>query len=321
MSTNSTVAQPSLDVLLGICVLNWNAGNALIHCLRSIEAASLNFPSRTIVVDNCSSDDSVSLAQRHFPALQVIKNPSNVGYAAGNNIGARALLAEGCNFLMFVNPDVVLGSSSILELLNALKGNARAGLAGAAYSTRQGRRCIPVRTRPSFFEKSLAYSPLSRLSFLRPLHARHFVDIDSLRDGQEVYAVSGACLVFRADAFSQIAGFDERTFLYEEEFTTAERLASAGLASVFSKKAQYFHFDGLSTEQIWCRRRIHFIRSEQYILRQYFCWNLALRLSIRIQRYFELIVYIITRHRSAQRFVPEAPASPEGAHGPRLVRG
>src|SRR5678815_4947623 len=130
MRTNSLDSQPGQDVLLGICVLNWNAGTALIDCLRSIEMASRNIPSRIIVVDNCSSDDSVSLARRHFPALQVIENPSNMGYSAGNNTGARALLAQACNFLMFVNPDVVLDELTIPALLRILLLNQNAGCAG-----------------------------------------------------------------------------------------------------------------------------------------------------------------------------------------------
>lgn len=280
------------DIALGICVLNWNAGTMLTECLRSIETASSNIPSRIVVVDNCSSDNSIALALHQFPSLQVIRNTSNLGYPAGNNVGALALLAEECNFLMFVNPDVVLDSRAIAAMLHCLLQNPQAGCAGGVPAESKG-MSIAARTRPSILEKIVLYGPLHRLPFLRNKCADHVITVERLRAEAMVYAVLGACMVFRSNAFCEIGGFDDNTFLYEEEFIVAEKLRVHGWKSVVATEARYGHAVGLSTDQIPYRRRLHFIRSEQYLLRRYYGWNPLGAGLLRLYRYLEWVGYAL----------------------------
>ena len=121
----------------------------------------------------------------------------------------------------------------------------------------------------------------------------HILDPKDLPDSAEVYAVSGACIAFRSEAFVDIGGFDENTFLYEEEFIIAERLISGGWNTVLSKRANYGHVEALSSDRIPYRRRLYFIASEQYFLRHYYRWNwLALRLIQGI-RYIEWCIYAL----------------------------
>ena len=287
----------------------------LAGCLRSIEIASSNIPSRVVVVDNCSSDTSVALALQQFPLLQVIRNTSNLGYAAGNNVGARALLAEGCNFLMFVNPDVVLDALAITALLRSLRQNQQAGCAGGVPTESDG-ISTAARTRPSILEKIVLYGPLHRLSFLRNRCADHAITVERLRAEVMVYAVLGACMVFRSNAFCEIGGFDNNTFLYEEEFIVAEKLLAQGWVSVVSTAARYRHAVGLSTDQIPYRRRLHFIRSEHYLLRRYYGWNPLGCGLLRLYRYLEWVGYALwTLYRTVLGSRAQGGAAMSGVRG------
>jgi GT2 family glycosyltransferase len=111
---------------------------------------------------------------------------------------------------------------------------------------------------------------------------------EDLSDGQTVYAVCGACIAFRAEAFREIGGFDENTFLFEEEFIIAERLLMKGWVTVVTTSSRYFHLEGLSTVQTPYRRRLHFFRSENYLLRRYYGWNRAACALMRAYRFAEL---------------------------------
>ena len=71
-----------------IIVLNWNGRRWLHECLASLSA--LDPPAaELILVDNASSDSSVEDVRRAYPAVRILALPTNLGFAGGNNAGAR----------------------------------------------------------------------------------------------------------------------------------------------------------------------------------------------------------------------------------------
>jgi len=289
-------------VKLGICVLNWNAGPVLTESVESLLDASRLFVSDLVVVDNDSRDASVAQFRERFPEVQVIENPSNLGYARGNNVGARHLLDHGCDLLLFANPDVIVGEAALSALIRTLEAVLDAGCCGGLPINSKGISRAACRTKPSLLEKFVLYSPLSYLPMTRPLRRRHYLEPDSLDDGSPVFAISGAMVLFRAAAFHQIGGFDEATFLYEEELIAAERLAAAGWKTLISTSCRYFHSEAHSSRHMPYRRRLHFIHSEQYLLRRYYRLNTAALLLWRLYRHLESIPAYTKAF--LQRFIP-----------------
>ena len=241
-------------------------------------------------MDNNSDDFSIDALHQNFPNVAVIRNTSNVGYAAGNNIGARYLLEMRCAFLMFINPDVSLKSDTVGLLFRTIQVDRIFGCVGGV-PLNPGKLSPAARTRPSPMQKIVLYGPLQRIPYLRNRCKDHLVDGALLLDGTRVYAVLGACVMFRATAFDQIGGFDEATFLYEEEFIVAERLQASGWQTVVSTAALYEHAIGSSTARIPFRRRLHFVASEQHLLRHYYNWRKHSLVILRLYRYFEWLVY------------------------------
>src|ERR1700733_13632783 len=81
-----------------VIVLNWNGWNDTAACLSSLQR--LNYPNyRVTVVDNRSTDDSISRLQTQFPMLDLVENDKNVGFAGGCNIGIARSLAEGADYV------------------------------------------------------------------------------------------------------------------------------------------------------------------------------------------------------------------------------
>jgi GT2 family glycosyltransferase len=275
---------------VGICVLNWNAGGTLVANIRQLKQARFAPQTRLVVVDNASSDGSLARLRDEYPSLQVIESGVNLGYAAGNNLGARLLLESGCTFLVFLNPDVTVRSDTITHLVDTLRRDPHAGCAGGIPHTAAGEIANIARRRPSLTEKLIAYGPLRRTPFVRRLCRRHWIGMDELSEGSSVYAVCGACIAFRAEAFRSIQGFDENTFLYEEEFIVAERLKTLGWKVVVSLGARYSHTEALSTSLIRHRRLFHFYASENYLLRRYYGLHPALCALFTLYRHCEWFV-------------------------------
>ena len=87
---------------VAIVILNWNGRKYLEQFLPSVTTTSYsNY--EIIIVDNNSSDDSVSFLQTNYPSLQVIHLSKNYGFAKGYNEGLKQIRAD---YYMILNSDV-----------------------------------------------------------------------------------------------------------------------------------------------------------------------------------------------------------------------
>ena len=86
---------------LAIVILNWNGKNWLEKFLPSVIEHSKN--SFIYVIDNSSTDDSVSFLRENFPTVKIIHNKENHGFAGGYNAGLKKIDHE---FYCLLNYDV-----------------------------------------------------------------------------------------------------------------------------------------------------------------------------------------------------------------------
>lgn len=101
---------------LSIVVVNWNAEAALAKCLEFVERTVDFNEVEVIVVDNCSSDDSVAMVQERFAWVRLIDNRENVGFAQANNQGIE--ISRG-KHVMLLNPDTELSLGAVNWLVEA----------------------------------------------------------------------------------------------------------------------------------------------------------------------------------------------------------
>ena len=98
-----------------VIIVNWNGAHLLRRCLSAVLAQT--YPSyEVIVVDNASTDNSVELVQRDYPAVRLIQNRSNVGFASANNVG---IAASQSKYVATLNNDTQAEPEWLAELQNA----------------------------------------------------------------------------------------------------------------------------------------------------------------------------------------------------------
>ena len=85
-------------------VLNWNGGKDTLECLRALQQCTYS-ELTTVVVDNGSTDDSISRICASFPEVTLLKSDENLGFAGGNNIGIRHALDHGAECIWLLNND------------------------------------------------------------------------------------------------------------------------------------------------------------------------------------------------------------------------
>ena len=117
-------ASPSLDIV----VLAFNNCALTRACLESIFADE-SWPARVFVVDNASTDDTADLLSEidKRPDVVVIRNPENVGFAVGNNVGIEA--GKG-DYVLILNNDTIVPPGTRSAFVHALAADPNIGLVG-----------------------------------------------------------------------------------------------------------------------------------------------------------------------------------------------
>jgi len=111
--------------LVSIITLSWNAVEYTKIALDSIRQYTSE-PYEVIVVDNGSREDTIAhLRTIQDPHVRVIYNPTNLGYAGGNNVGIAAALGE---YVVLLNNDVIVTDGWIDGLLDPFRRNRGLGV-------------------------------------------------------------------------------------------------------------------------------------------------------------------------------------------------
>ena len=107
-----------------IIIVNYNAKEKLLRCLESVLRCS-QADCEVIVVDNQSSDGIADLIEVDLPQVTLIRSKVNLGFGAGNNLGA---LRARSKYLVFLNPDTLVEQDWLEALLAPFDTDARVGL-------------------------------------------------------------------------------------------------------------------------------------------------------------------------------------------------
>jgi GT2 family glycosyltransferase len=190
---------------------------------------------RLIVVDNHSSDETVSLLESlaiDYPQLTVFRNPRNLGFAAANNQAARIALAP---YLLFLNPDTRLLDSSLLRLITQLENNPKIGL------------IAPALLDPQKHPQPSVYPPqtLSNAFFEFFLNRKTFSAL-APPERTEVFAVSGAAMLLKKNFFDRLGAWNEKYFMYFEDLDLCDRIRKAGKKVVYFPSVKVIHEIGSS---------------------------------------------------------------------------
>ena len=102
-----------------VIIVSWNAKKWIRKCLNSVEGSSL--PADVLLIDNGSTDGTLTLVRKEFPAVRILELEDNLGFGAANNRGLRIALDEGYPFAYLLNQDAWLEADTLERLVAAHK--------------------------------------------------------------------------------------------------------------------------------------------------------------------------------------------------------
>ena len=234
-------ARSSLDC--DVIIVNYNAGILLINCISSVFAAGAV---RIIVVDNCSKDSSLADLGRikNKENLLIIRNDKNLGFATACNIGFKESTTQN---VLFLNPDCVMAKDALLCMVTGLNSLPNIGMVGGLLCTENGseqrgaRRNIP--TLRSAFMVAFGFSKLAKI-----FH-RHVTDFQQHYEPMPkhpvmVEAISGACMLVKREAITDVGLWDEGYFMHCEDLDWCLRFKQKNWQILFVPDAKIMHIKG-----------------------------------------------------------------------------
>ncbi|MEZ4672697.1 MAG: glycosyltransferase family 2 protein [Caldilineaceae bacterium] len=241
----------SSEPILSIIIINWNTCTLTTDCLQSVaeEAIHLSIVSpehgaiQTIVVDNASSDDSVTHIRHRFPWVQLIENETNVGFAAANN---QALSHCTGKYILLLNSDTKVLPGGLQELIDFMETHPEAGAAGSRYLNPDGSlqsSCYPAPT---------VSRELWRMFHLDQLHAYGIYPMHNwpVDEPRVVDIIQGAAFLLRREIVVELGLFDPAYFMYSEEVDLCRRIWQSGWQIYWIPQSRVIHYGGQSTRQV-----------------------------------------------------------------------
>jgi N-acetylglucosaminyl-diphospho-decaprenol L-rhamnosyltransferase len=194
-----------------VVVVNYNGADYLRGCLASLARQTFT-DFETIVIDNASSDDSLSRIVEQPPRTTILRQDTNLGFAGGNNVGARA--GRG-RWLALLNPDAEASPDWLAAMMRAVERRP----------THRMIACLQISLHePDKLDGAgdcyLAYGYAWRGGFGHPLA--------NAPEAGECFAPCGAAALYPRELFLESGGFDERYFCYHEDVDIAFRLRLRG---------------------------------------------------------------------------------------------
>ncbi len=235
---------------VAVIVLSYNSAGYISDCLTSLLKLALGDTQlQIIVVDNASTDDSVNLVTAKFPAVTVIPNPQNVGYAEGNNVGIRQALADNADFIWIINPDVTVEHEALSELMLATSKYPAAGIFGSKIYFAPGFEFHKDRYSKKDLGHVIWYAG-GQVDWdnVQAVHR----GVDQVDTGQynrdiEVDFVTGASMFIRRRVFESTGLIDPVYFLYFEENDFCQRASKNGWKLMYVAKSICWHANAQAT--------------------------------------------------------------------------
>ena len=225
---------------VAIIIINYNGREDTLECLESLSA--LTYPAYAVyVVDQPfgakeTERDGVSAAiQAQFPAVVVIENPVNNGFAGGNNTGMQKALADGADYIFLLNNDTTVAPDLLEPLVMLAESDPKIGIVG-----------------PTMLYYSDPETVWATGGTIGAMGASHLVDEGKpfsthLMQPAERDFIVGCGLLAKRDLLEKVGLFDERYFLYYEESDLCARAKKAGWCVWHQPASRLWHKVSRST--------------------------------------------------------------------------
>jgi hypothetical protein len=233
-----------------VVIPNWNGRKLLSSCLEALHAQT--FEDFTIlVVDNGSTDGSITWVNEHFPSVQVLANERNRGFAAAINQGIEVC---DCEYVATLNNDAEAEPGWLKELVKTAEEGQRVGMCASK---------MLFANHPGIIN-----SAGISLDWLGIAWDRRGGQIDVRYETAqtEVFGPCAGAALYRRVLFEEVGGFDEKFFAYLEDVDLAWRARRKGWRCFFNPQARVLHHHSATSREGSPFKSYHLGRNKVWLL-------------------------------------------------------
>lgn len=228
---------------LSVIVVNYNAGDLLADCVGAVLASPVEL--EIFVSDNGSGDGSLETVRKQYRGdrrLTILENGANLGFAAGNN---RVLNRAAAPYVLFLNPDCIVQTNTLGNLVAFMDATPDAGMAGCVIRNPDGSEQKASRRRiPDPWIGLVRFLPLERFSRRWRGKRLNLVDEPLPDHPVQVEAISGSFMLVRRAALAEIGPLDEGYFLHCEDLDWFARFARSAWRIYLVPDLEVVHHQG-----------------------------------------------------------------------------
>jgi len=222
-------ASAGSEPLVGIVVVHWRDRGRTLRCLEALAGLTYS-PWQLFLVDNEASGFARAEIEPFAPAAVYLPSPQNLGFAGGSNLGMRAALNAGADYVWFLNSDAEPEPAALSELIEVARKHPAGALAGAKIlRLGEPRRIDSVALR------------LNLRSGRIFLVGHDEIDRGQYDEWHDPLAVTGCALLASRVVCERLEGFDERFFAYLEDADLCLRARAAGFPVLLAARARVHH--------------------------------------------------------------------------------
>ena len=242
-----------------VVILNHNKRDDLLESIQSVLDSSIK-PVQIVVVDNASSDDSVSAVRAAFPDIALIANDSNLGVSGGRNVGWRFAQSHFTfEYVLFLDDDASLSQDYLSEIGKTFETNPKAGIVcGKAFTTHSRQFLMSVGIKANLFTGTVEDIGVGEC------------DHGQYDQSCERGASGGFAFCSRASLFDELGAFDESYNPYGwEDVDFCLKAKHAGYITQYQPAAVLVHKGSKAGRRPKASYEVHKIRNYLLLLRRH----------------------------------------------------
>lgn len=195
---------------------------------------------RILIFDNNSSENYKKKLNKYSDFAEINFHDSNRGFGFGHNYNAKDASEP---YLLILNPDVLVTEQAIDEMIQVFEEDDEVGLVVPKVLNNDGSPQYLIRNNVSVFDYTLRFLPFKWLKRMFDQRLSVF-ECRDLSDNQltPVRIGSGCFMLFKTNVFNKAEGFDERYFMYFEDYDLCLTLGELGYKIIYNPFATITHF-------------------------------------------------------------------------------
>ena len=225
---------------VAIVILNWNGKKLLEQFLPSIVNFSLR-EATIYLADNASTDASISYVKEFFPAVKIVKNRINGGYARGYNDALKSIDAD---IYCLLNSDIEVTENWLKPIIKVFKNDKKTAIIQP--------KLLDFKDKTKFEYAGAAggFIDLFGYPYCRGRIFNHLeTDKAQFNDETDILWASGACLFIRSNVYHLLDGLDEDYFAHQEEIDLCWRAKNCGYKIKYVGTSTVYHIGGATLQE------------------------------------------------------------------------